>query len=56
MKKDTNSHKNFVGLRLDKEHLSRVKKIAQRKGMGHSTLMRSWILEGLNSEEKRKGA
>lgn len=47
--------KKLINFRIEEEAIERLKKLAERKGMGWQTLMRSLIYEGLEDEEKRAG-
>lgn len=42
-----------ITFRADDELIERIKKIAGAKGMGYQTLMRAWLYERLEEEEKR---
>ena len=41
------SQKQVVSLRLDLEDIELLKRLARRKGIGHSTLARIWVKEKL---------
>jgi len=43
--------KRQLHMRIDDQSIHRLKKVAQRKGMGYQTLARMWLLERLESEE-----
>ena len=45
--------KKHISLRIEPVYLDQAKSIAARKGIGHQTLLRSLIIEGLASESKR---
>ncbi len=47
--------KRKTTIRLDDAAIERIKAIAKRKGMPWQTLMRSWVYERLEDEEKRVG-
>lgn len=47
--------KRKTTVRLDDTAIERIKAIAERKGMPWQTLMRSWVYERLEDEEKRAG-
>lgn len=47
--------KRLVTFRMDEEAVERIKRLADRKGMGWQTLMRALIYEGLEEAEKRAG-
>ena len=51
----TQPRKRQVTVRLDDPMIDRIKKLANRKGMPWQTLMRSWVYERLEDEEKRAG-
>ena len=38
-----------VSLRIPLDDLQRIKRIAAHKGLGHTTVMRSWVREKLHS-------
>lgn len=40
----------LIALRLDESTLEGIKRLAQRKGLNYSTLMRMWITERLREE------
>lgn len=40
-----------VGLRLEKQDLEQIKKVARKLGMGYSTLLRVWIKEKLRERQ-----
>ncbi len=42
-----------VTVRFDPQTLARLKKIAQAKGVGPSTLLRMWALERMQEESKK---
>jgi predicted DNA binding CopG/RHH family protein len=42
--------RRLVALRLEEETLEAVKRLAARKGLNYSTLMRMWITERLRRE------
>jgi len=46
--------KKLLTIRLNEEHIESAKKIARQKAIGYQTLMRMWIVEGIN-KEKRPG-
>lgn len=43
--------RRLVALRLEDETLSALRRIAERKGLNYSTLMRMWITERLSQEK-----
>jgi predicted DNA binding CopG/RHH family protein len=43
-----------LSIRLDAETLSKVRKEAQKKGLGATTLIRMWVREQLEELEKKK--
>lgn len=47
--------KKLINFRIEEDAIERLKKLAERKGMGWQTLMRALIYEGLEHEEKRAG-
>lgn len=47
--------KKLINFRIEDDAIERLKKLADRKGMGWQTLMRALIYEGLEEEEKRVG-
>ncbi|MDI6816874.1 MAG: CopG family antitoxin [Actinomycetota bacterium] len=47
--------KRKTTVRLDDAAIERIKALAERKGMPWQTLMRSWVYERLEDEEKRAG-
>lgn len=47
--------KRLLSFRIDDEVVERLQKLAQRKGIGYQTLMRVWVMERLEEEEKRAG-
>ena len=51
----TRPKKRLVTFRMEEEAVERIKRLADRKGMGWQTLMRALIYEGLEEEEKRAG-
>jgi predicted DNA binding CopG/RHH family protein len=49
--------KKTVAVRLDPDDIKSVEKIAARKGLSYTSLLRMWIKEHLNKEERlRQGA
>ena len=44
--------KKHISLRIEPAYIDRAKRIAMRKGIGHQTLLRSLIIEGLVRESK----
>ncbi len=48
-RKETKKH---ISLRIEPAYLEQAKSIAARKGVGHQTLLRSLIIEGLAREAK----
>jgi predicted DNA binding CopG/RHH family protein len=45
-------NKKHISLRIEPAYIDIAKNIATRKGMGHQTLLRSLIIEGLARESK----
>jgi predicted DNA binding CopG/RHH family protein len=45
--------KKTVALRLDPEDIKSVEKIAERKGLSYTSLLRMWIKDHLAKEAKR---
>jgi predicted DNA binding CopG/RHH family protein len=43
--------KKTVAVRLDPDDIKSVEKIAERKGLSYTSLLRMWIKEHLNKEE-----
>ncbi len=44
--------KKHVSLRIEPAYIEQAKNVAARKGIGHQTLLRSLIIEGLAREAK----
>jgi len=44
--------KRTVAVRLDPDDIKSVEKIAERKGLSYTSLLRMWIKEHLNKEER----
>ena len=44
-----------ISLVLEQDTLTRLKKLARKKGMGYQTLLKSFVGERLYEEEKREG-
>ena len=44
--------KRLISMRIHKEEINSLKKIAHRKGIGYLTLIRMWIVERINRERK----
>ena len=51
----TRPKKRLLSFRIDDEVIERLQKLAQRKGIGYQTLMRVWVIELLEEEERRAG-
>ncbi|NCO65117.1 MAG: hypothetical protein COW32_07160 [Candidatus Aquicultor secundus] len=51
----TRPKKRLLSFRIDDEVIERLQKLAQRKGIGYQTLMRVWVIERLEEEERRAG-
>lgn len=51
----TRPKKRLLSFRIDDEVIERLQKLAQRKGIGYQTLMRAWVMERLEEEERRAG-
>ncbi|HUU38707.1 MAG TPA: CopG family antitoxin [Candidatus Desulfaltia sp.] len=45
--------KKTVAIRLDPDDIKSVEKIAERKGLSYTSLLRMWIKEHLSREAKR---
>ncbi len=45
---DRSVRKQQITIRLDPEMLVDARAIAARKGIGHHTLLRMWVMEGIN--------
>lgn len=43
-----------LSIRLDSETLSKVRKLAEKKGLGATTLIRMWVRERLEEQEKKQ--
>jgi hypothetical protein len=43
-----------VTVRLDPETLAKLERQAQKKGMGTTTLIRMWLLEHMEEQEKKQ--
>lgn len=50
--KFTRKPKTILSIRMDKESIAKLKKIALEKGLAHSTLARLWITEKLKESAK----
>lgn len=48
--------KQLLSIRLDPRYIEQAKQVAEAKGIGYQTLMRMWIVEGLEREKHRKQA
>lgn len=50
--------RQVVSLRLDRRLINALKRYAQHKGIGYSTLLRMWVVERLDQEihSRRKAA
>lgn len=48
--------KQLLSIRLDPRYIEQAKQVAEAKGIGYQTLMRMWIVEGLEREKRRKQA
>ena len=44
--------KRTVAVRLDPDDIKSVEKIAERKGLSYTSLLRMWIKEHLNKEQR----
>jgi predicted DNA binding CopG/RHH family protein len=44
--------KKTVAVRLDPDDIKSVEKIAERKGLSYTSLLRMWIKEHLNKEQR----
>lgn len=49
-KGDTRLSKEPLSIRIDPRHVDLAKQIAERKSIGYQTLMRMWIVEGIERE------
>ncbi len=47
---DARPRKAQISLRLDRETITRLKVVAQQRGIGYQTLIRMWVMERLNQE------
>ncbi|MFQ5794981.1 MAG: CopG family antitoxin [Candidatus Bipolaricaulia bacterium] len=45
----------IVSVRIAEEDLKQLKQIAHEKGLGHTTLIRTWIKERLHELQAQKG-
>ena len=45
--------KRLLTIRLDEEIIEATKKTANKKAVGYQTLMRMWIVEGLNRDKMK---
>lgn len=45
--------KKTVAIRLDPEDIKSVEKIAERKGLSYTSLLRMWIKENLTKESRK---
>jgi hypothetical protein len=45
---DRSARKQQITIRLDPEMIVDARAIAARKGIGHHTLLRMWVMEGIN--------
>ena len=43
--------KQTITIRMDKKYIDAIRAIASKKGIGHSPLMRMWIIERLDQEK-----
>ena len=46
--------KKTVAVRLDPDDIKSVEKIAERKGLSYTSLLRMWIKEHLNKEQRQR--
>ncbi|CAN5545490.1 CopG family antitoxin [soil metagenome] len=46
---------SITSIRFEDDTLTRLKKLAGKKGMGYQTLLKEFVLERLYEEEKREG-
>lgn len=44
--------RQVVSLRLDRRIVSTLKRLAQRRGLGYSSLLRMWVLERFDRETR----
>jgi predicted DNA binding CopG/RHH family protein len=44
-----------ISLRFEEDTLERLKRLAERKGIGYQTLLKTFVTERLYEEEKREG-
>lgn len=42
--------KTLISIRLDQETIDRLKALASAQGLGYQTLLRTWVIERLESE------
>ncbi len=49
---DARPRKEQISLRLDRETITRLKAVAQQRGIGYQTLIRMWVMERLNQEAR----
>lgn len=45
-------NKQIVSVRLERQLVDLLKRIAQKKGIGHTTLVRMWVIEKLREHQK----
>lgn len=46
--------KQIVSIRLERQLVEALKRIAARKGVGHTTLVRMWVIEKLRELQEAK--
>jgi predicted DNA binding CopG/RHH family protein len=49
---DARPAKTQISLRLEPETIIRLKELARRKGIGYQTLIRMWVMERLQQEQR----
>jgi len=47
--------KQVISVRLDPRLIDLLKKVAREKGIGHTTLVRMWVLEKLKEHQAEEG-
>jgi predicted DNA binding CopG/RHH family protein len=47
---DARPRKTQISLRLDPKTITRLKTVAQQRGVGYQTLIRMWVMERLSQE------
>jgi hypothetical protein len=49
------AHTRNLSVRFDLETLTRLRRLAKKKGLGYQTLLKQFVVERLYEEEKREG-